>query len=285
MDILLKDNHFSLAHATEMSQICSILKIINIHFFHYIKHLKDGSQINLSNRPDWTQFFFNNGLYKIGAYGNNLRSGFIFWDYFEAKEIRTCVREFQLGQGITIIVKNKKECDFYCFGSSIRREEAVNFYLSNMDVLQRFIVYFNDKASSIINQALKTSQNRIILPEIYQKTTDPVTNAIVPFNYQSQEHYNTSKSSFVNTLNALRYKYQFSTNNYEVSLTPKELEYAIFLLQGKTAREIGEIFNVSRRTVETHFENLRNKLGCYSKQELILLLRKQLDCFWELTTN
>jgi DNA-binding CsgD family transcriptional regulator len=280
MTKILKDSHFSVLHTGDIHQICSVLKIINIQFFHYIKYLEDGSQINLSTRPDWVQFFFNNDLYKIGKYENDLCSGFVFWDYFEPTKINTYVNAFQLGRGVTIIHKTGKDCNFYCFGSPIRKEEAINFYLSHMDALQKFIVYFNDKASPIINQALKTSQNRIIIPEKPKEKEEEMLQTVIPFHYLSQNNYSVKKNIFITTINTLRYKYRFNHNGFNTYLTAKELDCAIYLSQGKTSREIGEILHISQRTVETHLENLKNKFCCLSKQELSAYLRKQLDFFW-----
>jgi PAS domain S-box-containing protein len=43
--------------------------------------------------------------------------------------------------------------------------------------------------------------------------------------------------------------------------TPTEIQVANFIRNGKTSKEIGEILNVSRGTVDTHRNSIRNKLG------------------------
>ncbi|MBS3903877.1 MAG: response regulator transcription factor [Simkania sp.] len=40
-------------------------------------------------------------------------------------------------------------------------------------------------------------------------------------------------------------------------------------LQGETARSIGERLHLSSRTVESYLENIKNKLNCYQKTELL----------------
>jgi DNA-binding CsgD family transcriptional regulator len=49
-------------------------------------------------------------------------------------------------------------------------------------------------------------------------------------------------------------------------LTPKEIQVAGLIKQGKTSKEIAELFNVSTRAVQFHRHNIRAKLGLKNKQ-------------------
>jgi len=51
--------------------------------------------------------------------------------------------------------------------------------------------------------------------------------------------------------------------------TQKEIECISHMLDGKSAKETAEIMGISRRTVEFHIENIKNKLGCSTKAEVI----------------
>lgn len=53
------------------------------------------------------------------------------------------------------------------------------------------------------------------------------------------------------------------------SLSARERDCLKYLLLGKTAKETGLLMKLSFRTVEYYFENIKDKLGCYSKRELI----------------
>ena len=44
-------------------------------------------------------------------------------------------------------------------------------------------------------------------------------------------------------------------------LTPAELQITDLIKHGKTTKEIAELLNLSRRTINFHRENIRNKLG------------------------
>ena len=55
------------------------------------------------------------------------------------------------------------------------------------------------------------------------------------------------------------------------SLSQKERECMKYLLLGKTAKETAISMNLSFRTVEYYFENIKNKLNCFSKRDLFSL--------------
>lgn len=46
-----------------------------------------------------------------------------------------------------------------------------------------------------------------------------------------------------------------------LSLTPTELHVAGLIREGKTSGEIGDLMNLSSRTIESHRKNIRKKMG------------------------
>jgi len=51
-----------------------------------------------------------------------------------------------------------------------------------------------------------------------------------------------------------------------LSLTPKEIQVANLIKQGKSTKDIGELMALSPRTIETHRKSLRKKLGLDKKK-------------------
>jgi DNA-binding CsgD family transcriptional regulator len=63
-------------------------------------------------------------------------------------------------------------------------------------------------------------------------------------------------------------------NNFPVSIgkiyfTPKETDIIKYMIRGKTAKETASFLDVSRRTIEYHIINIKNKLGVNTKSEII----------------
>jgi DNA-binding NarL/FixJ family response regulator len=53
------------------------------------------------------------------------------------------------------------------------------------------------------------------------------------------------------------------------SLTPREREVFLSIVQGKSSREIGKALCLSLKTVETHRSNINRKLGTHSPADLV----------------
>lgn len=65
--------------------------------------------------------------------------------------------------------------------------------------------------------------------------------------------------------------YYLDAHHNPYHLSARELESLFFLLRGKTARQIAQLLTLSKRTVESYVEQIRNKFGCQNKAELFNL--------------
>ncbi len=73
------------------------------------------------------------------------------------------------------------------------------------------------------------------------------------------------------TTNALKFKTGVPV------LTKRETECLGYLSHGKNRKEIASLIGLSPRTVDTHLEKARNKLGCFTNSELIDIWWKSQD--------
>ncbi|CDZ78385.1 DNA-binding transcriptional activator UhpA [Legionella massiliensis] len=55
----------------------------------------------------------------------------------------------------------------------------------------------------------------------------------------------------------------------EYNLNKRETESLFYLMRGYTAKEIAQRLGLSPKTIEYHIEQLKNKLGCSKKSELV----------------
>lgn len=63
--------------------------------------------------------------------------------------------------------------------------------------------------------------------------------------------------------------------NYEVSLSKREIQCLAGLVKGRHAGEISESLQLKQSTVESYIDNLKNKLGAYSKSNLLDIVFSQ----------
>lgn len=61
----------------------------------------------------------------------------------------------------------------------------------------------------------------------------------------------------------------YSIKNGESAFSSRELECLFYLIRGKSAKIIGKILNISPRTVEQYVENIKIKLDCQSRCDII----------------
>lgn len=66
-----------------------------------------------------------------------------------------------------------------------------------------------------------------------------------------------------------QFSYIIAASIPEYGLSTRQLECLFYILRGKSANEIAIILKLSKRTVETHTEFIKNKLQCDNKAQLI----------------
>jgi DNA-binding CsgD family transcriptional regulator len=133
-----------------------------------------------------------------------------------------------------IINKADDFCEYFTFYAPSRIGSIVGFYINNLEFLERFTVFFCDAAKNLIRQA---SQDRLIRA--------------------TKKSYQTMQVLPVPSVVCR-------------PLTPRQLEIAQHVIAGRTAREISQQLGLSSRTIETHVANMKSRLGCMSRTELIL---------------
>lgn len=168
MPTLNLNNHFSLTSAQEVNNICyASLNAIGVSYFNYIKIYNDSSRELLTNNADWIDFFYKRKLYQTVAVINIehlLPKGYFLWTELESNDpAYVHSRElFNIDNGISFVEKTKDVTILYIFGSTRSNYQINNFYIRNIELFKRFILYFKDKGEKLLNMA---KNNKIILPE------------------------------------------------------------------------------------------------------------------------
>lgn len=87
------------------------------------------------------------------------------------------------------------------------------------------------------------------------------------FNISSIVANNDKKYHSKNNTNQRSYTISDSLNNK--NLTDREMECLFYYIRGKTCKQLAAILSISKRTAEKHLANIKSKLNCFNKSQLI----------------
>ena len=273
------DKHFMLTSAAEVARICAPLKKFDTTYLNFVRRYEDGSEICLTTDEKWTKYFYTNQLYtkvkvdrifvENGYLANKIK--FIPWTQFSDSPILEIQRrDFGVGIGASLIFIHKGYADFFHFGTRNENQHMISVYANFSDCLFQFTHYFYDKAAEIIQTASR-KENLIYLPDrISYKQTTPAANPNCHLNIKEFVKDTIPKHFLIHLPDG------------GVYLTKQEVRCLSLFTFGKTAPEIGEMLHISTRTVETHVQNLKQKLGLSSGAKKADIIKTVFDAGFDL---
>lgn len=245
----LKQDHFFLTATSDIQAIAAPLKAIGINYFSWGRHYHDGGRSFLCNAPENIENYYANSLYRVGnteAHPASYHSQIVLWSTLPNQSVFDFIKTRGVSDGIFIIEPKQDYCEFTAFGLQKDAGISANIFLTYIEYLKKYKEHFKDKAKNMIK---KSELNKIYLP--YHGNQLQQTNSCDPL-------------SFLN-------------ESGNTKLSPRQLSCARFILEGKTINEIALILSLSPRTIETYINNLKIKLNCQNKVDLIMKLIKLLQ--------
>lgn len=254
----------SLGYSQDIKEICQpLFKDTNIDYFCYMKSTKDGRMIHLTNREDWLEYYLDSKFYEISNFRKSPEA--YLGDYVLCSTMQgpafqiaqNATNYFNIRNTITLISKQEKECEFYQFASSKSDEKIISFFINNIDLLKLFTFYFKDKAKHLLKNLHKKN---IFIPSnslLFKSDNDE---SLLP-----KEKIIQIKGEIYEKIN----RFYIRDKNSDAVLTKREVECIKFISLGKTAEEISIIFEISKRTVEKHIENIKIKLNLTKIQAVL----------------
>ena len=245
----LPNNHVTLNSTQEMQAMRLPLKRLHIDFFSYTRFYLDGTSISLLTHTDWYQFFLKQEVPGcINVF--NLETGCNLWsELFPEQAVADAKSQFGIDNGIHFSYRHESYVEAISFASKVNDRNAMGFFIANIDLLEKFIVYFREKASKLIQKALG---EKIVIPKIMRGYEDIHTG------------YRLSHQDRIKFLTEIGYE---DINR----LSDREYECLECLAHGMSAKHSAKALNISPRTVETHINNIKNKFSCASKLDLLNL--------------
>jgi DNA-binding CsgD family transcriptional regulator len=251
-------NHPILTSSSAVTQICKpLFDYFDTTYFNFVRRYADGSECCLTTDPAWTEYFYTHKLYLKVMADKMARNRSIIhrikvipWSHFQDSPVRKAQSElFGTGIGITVIFTRDKYADFFHFATHNKNTEMQDLYQSYADCLIQFSHYFYDKGKELI-EMISQKSNRLYLRDriTYKHETD----------FPTLQHFDIE--AFLESCQS-KWFYIYNAKMGDVFLSNAEMVCIRMLTEGKSANEIADKLHRSRRTVESHIQNVRDKLG------------------------
>jgi PAS domain S-box-containing protein len=124
-----------------------------------------------------------------------------------------------------------------------------------------------------VNSALRVllKQRDTDRTELEEKVMLNVKELVVPYAEKLRKNLSDAKQiAYLNilesNLNDIISPFAHKLSSKYSSLTPTEIQTAQLIKDGRTTKEIAELLNVSTRTIESHRQNIRVKMGLHAKK-------------------
>ena len=242
--------HITFTAVNEIARLAAPLEKVGITYFSYDKSYNDGTQIRLTNHEKWTEHYYRAELYKYDVFENNPEqfcSGHVFWSWLNREPVFTEAAKYNIDDGLSIIQKNLKYCNFYHFGTARNEPLTSSALIKKINFLYRFINSFHEKAAHLI--------------KIGEKSALPLSRED-SFNCPLNEKFLDSKN-FAEFLKKTEIKRLYLGEQFDNAyLTRREIDIVRLLIEGKKP------VCLSQRTLEVHISHIKEKLKCNTLFEL-----------------
>ncbi len=240
---------YTIRYDQKLKKICTPLKAVGMTTFAYYTIRADGSFIIMSNYPKQLEFFYGEKLYESCPYLRHpsfFRSGADLIPLTEDPQyLELSKQQYELDHLFIMIQRCGSGLEGFFYTSQGLEKADAQAFLSKLQLFKRFNSYFKREARSLIQSAQEEGFN---LSEAKKKGF-----------FQDDKQLSLSS-------------YHQPSNNFlkQISgLSPQEEKCLELFQQGHSAQATAAILGLSQRTVEHYFENIKNKLGCQTKAELI----------------
>ncbi len=254
------DTHPSLVYAPEIAEICKPLKRLNITYFGHAKMNKLGFSA-ITNNPGFYQHYLRRNYYNfdINQSQNELIKNYFIWDSIkptgQTAKMDAEANEFGIKHTFTIIENYGEERNYYHFANDSDDTIINQVYLTNIDLLEYFIMYFKEK----INDSPKLSSAYNVKFAIdkgsngYQLICDP-----------NISNMNATRDMLMNDI-YIHEKYYIDMVK---TLSIRDMQILLWLHKGKTVENIAKILNLAYVTINKRVHTIKAKFRCYNQFQL-----------------
>ncbi|MBA3284067.1 MAG: helix-turn-helix transcriptional regulator [Nitrosopumilus sp.] len=255
-------NKYIIKHSNRVKSVTRPLRDnFGIHYFYYYRIDNTGKFITLLDRPEWAEHYVSKQIYLTDPYLRHpsvYQSGACLVENYGSEEFKELVLHegksvLNMDIRVMLIKKQEQYVEFFGFNANNEESSLQNLYLNRLQLLNSFATHFTKELFPILKKMEEDSISLIPLKGddfFFEQTINPDINP----------------SKLVKYYKDIGVKFEFEKAG---KLSKRERQCLKLLIEDKTAKEIAVNLGLSRRTIESYFENIKDKLTCFDKHELI----------------
>lgn len=244
---------YTIKRERAIKKICAPLESLGFPVFFYFRIEPDGRFGTVSNYPEEIDYYYSEQFYLDNPY--LIHPSLIYSGYtcstaapYNTELSDKIFNRFQLFHVFVIFQKFAEAIEGFVFApqkrSSSEMIQKIEFY-SKLRQMHLFSHYFKREAHALIENMMMDNFN------LKKEKGDAFFQA------------NTAFPLLHTDANILKFEKAISP------LSARERQCLDLFKQGYSAQSTAALLGLSQRTVEHYFENIKNKLGCQSKWELL----------------
>ncbi|MBS0286160.1 MAG: helix-turn-helix domain-containing protein [Proteobacteria bacterium] len=225
-----------------------------LNFFSYARDFDGNKSISLQTDNNLYHAWFESKspycshLTPDGVYASNS---------IQNQPLQHQAKMLNYGNGIHIFKRLKTYTEVITLAAPTNSVNMLEFYVNNIDLVNRFILFFKESAVTLIKGAMN---DPILVPnDMIAKT--PIIKDTIPDIQELRENFSIKKYYF--------------DDNVEIKLSKRELECLSYYIKGLSSSQISNIMNVKKVTTDTFLRNIKMKFNSSSRSELF-------EKFWQL---
>ncbi|CAM3557854.1 LuxR family transcriptional regulator [Legionella oakridgensis] len=247
----------------------------------YFYYDLSGRCLQLMSDKPLLEAFFKNDLFINQILSNDINpKEFYASDIIHDEMLENSIKKTLVDQKYTyffdIAYNHENYTEVYTFASISSAHKSNNFILNNIDILK---VISQDLATR--SRRLLTKDNTLILPQDFIiEINSKKAASRIPDNSLNLKKMILERQRSSSKLKEMVNDNVFDFNNLPFNfmsakqLTLKEKEVVYLYYHGFNVHRIADILDISKRTVDKHFENIKRKLDCDSIGQIIPILMR-----------
>lgn len=250
----------------KLNRLCDpLFKTFGLNHFFYQCLEEDGRLSGMGTFVDWLNYYFENDFHKDNPLFDQysaLDTGCFLPNTIKNKVFQNSLLDsestFQMSCAMIILKKENNRIHQYGFNCPVNKYgKVINLLISEFSVFKKFINFFDEGSLKLRQEIYQDPQN--FKSPCMQSSNPPFPNV----NLERREKINFFKNIDF-----------FSFEDQVPCFSQREKDCIKLCLQGQTARQMAMTLSLSPRTIESYINNLKIKLNCYSKFDLITKLQK-----------